>query len=164
MHEEDVVQKILELFPKLYYFIPLIPPHKEKIEEKEIRVAEPIDAILWLTELLSEDERGNSVLQSHVEQLIYWWYPQANFSRTLSYLINTGCIIQFPDRTDRRRNRLQITALGKGVLERIKAERQIYIKSLTEKLTKEEREDIIRILDKLAQITWAELKEYVQRR
>ena len=157
--EDNVLRRALEGFPKLYYFFP-ITSRVIKLPSVKVQIDEPLDAILWVVELLSED----TCLQGEVQAIVRWWYPQAAFARSLRYLVRTGCIEQTPFEQDLRKKILTLTPTGKMVLDEIKSDRQEFMRLLFEQLSEREVESIIPILERISSLAWKTLRERSRQR
>ena len=155
---ERYIQKILQLFPKLYYFVPSTQSLDIQTGHGKIRLTDAASAVLWLLETLTIDQEDGDCFQWKVEELICWWNPQINFSRTLRNLLEANCIIQMSYKNDRRRKLLKLTSIGKEVLAKIKFEREAVISLIFEGLKDKEQEQLIKMLEQCAQSAWTQMR------
>jgi DNA-binding MarR family transcriptional regulator len=154
-------KKALEIFPKLYYFIPVSARRRLKLGENEIRITETDQAILWFIELLIKESEASLCYQSQVQSLLRWWYPEANFARSLRHLVRAGYIRQILSEPDLRRKLLELTSQGKSVLDDLKAERLAFIRILIDALPQTQQAIVLSALENLSALAWKNLKEEV---
>jgi DNA-binding MarR family transcriptional regulator len=155
----DAVRRAIDLFPKLYYFMPLMRPQEVKVNRRKLKVKEPIGAILWLAELLAAEGNTSACVQSDLEKLVHWWYPQVGLSKALGTLRKAGLIEQErPPEGDRRTNLLSLTDKGKAILVLIKNEREETIRDLFQGVPEAALQHAVLIIEQLSQFTWSAMK------
>lgn len=124
--EKELAERALNVFPKIYFFVPIFRRRTLTVGSKKLVFSEPMDCILWLLDLLTKDSPDGSCLQGDLEDLVRHWYNLATpstFNKKLNALEDAGCIHKVTDAEDKRGNNLSLTAAGTKVLEDIRAQR-----------------------------------------
>jgi hypothetical protein len=156
MKKSTARDEVLENFAKLYYFVPSLEEFKaEVVPEKlahfketygdedakkgkakdawdgKLKIIEPMDAILWLTEIVSNERE--ECLFGDVEKYVCRWYPRwpydpketnTTFSSLVNELEDAGYIDKEKAGGNKKKAKLSLTSAGKAVLARIKANRK----------------------------------------
>jgi len=156
---EHSLDRLGDLFPKLYYFFPVSTRRIIKLEKEAITITEPMDAVLWMVKLLADESTNGQCFQQDVQALVRWWYPQASFSRSLRYLVRAGCIEQSVVTADARKNWLNLTPLGENLLANLKSERLDFIRIFFDGFSIKEQEQLVRLFEQLSRVTWAQMKK-----
>src|ERR1700722_6125410 len=68
-----LLAKLMEAFPRLYFFVPALPPVTYNFGKTTILLTEPADAILWLMDMLAEGSSGDCA-QGDLENLVRRWW------------------------------------------------------------------------------------------
>lgn len=177
LNEKEAVEKALQAFPRLYYFVPPIKPFpvkkltkkvkpstkkagkKGKASTAQIQIRKPLDTILWLLDTLSVEykEDGGYCPQWLLEHLTHRW-TKLSFSRELKKLIDAGLIKQRMG-NDRRERELVITPKGLSVLERVKNQRRKTLSLLFKDQNSDRMENTTEALTIVAHATWPIMKD-----
>ena len=131
--KDEALNEALELFPRIYYAIPLLPTvfSVELPNRPKVKLTRPMDAILWLAHLICA--KRAHCLRPELLRLVKWWYPPMTpqkLTRQLQALEKMGCIIvhddkQVPEPTgDQRVQWIELTSTGSDVLEALKSHRR----------------------------------------
>ena len=121
----NLVDKI-DLFPKLYYAIPIVRAQEYQFESKKLTVNEPMDPILWLIDAMALEGKDGYALRTLVESLVIQWYGprvKTQFQRLCKTLENEGCIQQKPYENYKVCNCVRLTSKGKKILKGVKESR-----------------------------------------
>ena len=164
---DEAVVRLLGIFPKLFYFLPTLPPHLLRINGETITVTEPMDCVLWLLETLSYDQGQTYCRQDELEDLVAWWYPPKpgprrssyNFSKPINKLVTGGFIKSGRFAKNKRTNQLELTPAGQQLLQAIKAERMQAISDFLEDVQKPQRSMLVKTLEIIAEITWKRMRK-----
>ena len=168
LETKDFVGKAVELFPRFYYYIPVLRPQKLRLVQPKrkrgggnaIRFDAPMDGVLWMCETLAAERNKASCLQQDLRELVGWWYPHASISKEVGTLKELGLVKQVSEpRDDERYKSIKLTALGKRRLNRIKAERYKVIKLVFERFGKRDQERFAGVLQQLAIAVWPVMKD-----
>lgn len=163
MGPKSVDKHLLELFPKFYFFTPTLFRHRREFEGNYFIFDEPMDAILWMLELHTDDSPDTFFMRSDLENLVCSWYGKqgkSTFNRSYSKLLEHGFLTPRPSASDRRFDEIQMTQRGRALLSQIKQERLLSIEPVRvviEALPLEQREDFLSILEKIADAAWIDL-------
>jgi DNA-binding PadR family transcriptional regulator len=164
------LQRALEVFPKMFYFFPTMPPHTVSVGGESIQLTEPMDGVLWLLETLAKEDGRNYCLQHELEDLLAWWYPPKpnrtspyNFSKSINKLVRQGLIKSNRYEGNKRFNRLELTPTGRALLELVKTERTNPLQALAARGHERELQAAVLALEKIARLTWAEMRKHSRR-
>lgn len=178
MNPKQAVERALLAFPKLYYFVPPIksfnvdvPAENVKVLARQLKVKEakaktikikrPLDAILWLIETLTSEEKTTRPVycpQSVVEHLASRW-TIVNLTKELNKLSAAKLIISRIRPHDKRERELMLTPEGRQVLEDIKDQRREVLKLMFDNLNSDEMKKLTSGLNQVAKATWPKMKE-----
>lgn len=166
MEKDDLIKAALEIFPKVYYFIPHLKWQTVKADRKEnvkkyVLIEENRAAILWLLEQLADEGEGVTS-QRDLRIVVGKWsgildHP-ARFSKELQGLYEIGLIRFYRKSEDRRMNYLSLTPKGKRVLKAIKAQMEEYLRAMFQEVPPEAMQTLIKVFEKIAQRTWEKAK------
>src|ERR1700733_850584 len=145
-------QRLLCAFPKLYYFIPPGEPYRMRGSKADIVLTPPGRTVLWLLETLRNETRDIS--HEALGRVVGRIYRREEFSRTITKLRRAGCIEVPPNEKDSRRKQIQLTAFGRTVIVRLHREHAGHITMLLSRLKASNREQHLRTIEDLADITW----------
>jgi len=160
--KDQTLHDLLFAFSRIYYLLPALKPNRRvKIgptgprNDKMYPLMEPMDAILWGIEILRDGTGEDWCPRKHLEALVLWWYPHANFGRTLGHLIDDGSIASH-DEPDRRKKSLKLTPKGRRRLAIIMDHRGKQFRRLFLDLswTAAQQKAWIELLIKAAQAPW----------
>jgi DNA-binding PadR family transcriptional regulator len=179
LDEKEAVEKALQTFPRLYYFVPPITPFSidvlpdqvkilakqlglKKGQEhlaKKIKIKKPLDTILWLLDTLTgeQDNDGGYCLQDMLLHLTSRW-TGVNFTKELNKLYAAGLIKNRILKSDKRKRELALTALGRKILEKIKDQRRELLSLLFKDQESSQMEMVTAALEVVAIATWPIMK------
>jgi hypothetical protein len=164
MKQSEAVEKILELFPKLYYFIPQLKWQTVRAGRKEyVLIEENRGAILWLLEKLESEARAGTP-QYELRKIVANWSPvlgeSTRFSKELKGLVEIGLISVSRDyEGDARANMLKLTPVGRKVLESIKKQRAQLLSFMFGELSHDTLQNLVVAFEQMAQLTWEKMKD-----
>lgn len=123
-----------EVFGRLFYLFPTIPPHQQEIEGEVLMVNEQLVGVLWLIDLM-ESQDGASCSQHTITKLFERWWPHKEaidqaghygdtmFSRIVVSLTKSRLIKQKLVKRDHRKRTLALTDAGRKFLFEIQQRR-----------------------------------------
>lgn len=154
---------MLDVYPKLYYFIPCIRRHVRSFAGTTFKFDEPMDAMLWFLDILGSQTTGAHCTRSKLKGLVCRWYGReasTNFDRAYKILEKVGFITWEPNPEDNKKHDVWITEKGQQLLEEVKSQRLQQLSTLrqvTQALTPEEQEVTLRVLSMQAESAWTEM-------
>jgi len=176
---DAALDRVLAVFPKVYYFFTPIKPFEENVapgkikklakqlqlEEAEVQtieIADPLDAILLLLETFEVDQAAKGkegCSQKKLLSLISRWMPlsRGQFTKELNKLYATELITGRIDDSDRRERELRLTDKGREVLRKIKDQRKDIMKVLLLGRSELELKALVDDLEEIAMVTWQEM-------
>ncbi len=159
----DTPSRSLQLFPRIYYFIPCIGPHTRTVGASVLRFDEPMDAILWFVELLSQSTDAGFCPKPVLKNLIRRWYGESvdsDFERCYGELYSGGFIQSHDWTEDRRVSIVELTNEGSQLLEQIKVQRRNdmqLLRSHVLKLPRKDKKIVLRVLEDASHDAWRKM-------
>lgn len=156
-NNQKVIDKILYIFPRLYFSTPIVRPHSVTVGTRIIELSELMDAIMWLFDVLVQESKQDFCLQGQLHDLVSRWYgleTRSSFTKTLNKLDDAKFIEKITDASDKRNNKIILTPDGKELLKQIQAERAEAIKPILQQWSKEHQGAVLQALETLALATW----------
>jgi hypothetical protein len=101
-----------------------------------MKIKEPTDAILLLLQMLTEHD-SDYCFQGDLEDLVRRWYgvrSSSSFDKSLAMLDEEGCVAKEPNPSNKRQNKLRLTARGKRVVRVVNCNRTLALEPLFEAL------------------------------
>jgi DNA-binding HxlR family transcriptional regulator len=162
---QSISETVLNIFPKLFYSTPTLPPQRIKISERDILLGEPMDCILWTVELLTDAE--STCLQATVEQIVKKWYPpkskdrisKYNFSKPINKLVSKGFLESRRVSKNRRKSELRLTPTGRQLLNYVKQTRTQAITEALQLIAPEAVAAVLPLLEQIADAVWENRKQ-----
>lgn len=128
MTTEEIKQQTHALFLGLLYSTPVLRQGTAIVVptgSKTIEIKEPTDAILILLEMLSNTPDG-FCFQGQLEDLVRRWFgvkTSSSYDKSLAMLDDAKCISKERNPSNKRQNKIRLTAKGKRVCAIVKADR-----------------------------------------
>jgi DNA-binding MarR family transcriptional regulator len=138
--------RALRHVPTVYFYVPVV--HREMGKDVGLRITEDMCAVLWLTELATQGERG--ALQAAVRQAA--GLSAARMSTVLAALVPT--LLESSYAESRRSHRLRLTKRGSALLATIKEERAAFLRELFSHLTSDQQAACTDALTTLEATMW----------
>jgi DNA-binding PadR family transcriptional regulator len=166
LSQSRAVERVLDIFPKLFYFMPTIPPQQISIQGRSVQFAEPMDCVLWLLETLAKESKNDFCLQEQLEDLVSWWYPpkptprksRYNFSKPINKLVDSGFIESSRYAADKRQNVLRLTTAGRELLQKLKQHRVQTITKFLADIPEIQLSPLVLSLEQVSKITWTRMR------
>jgi len=163
----DALQEALELFPRIYYAIPLLPTvfPVELPNHPKVKLTRPMDAILWLAQLICA--KRAQCPRPQLLRLVKWWYPAMTpqkLTRQLQALEQMGCVVvhedkQVPEpRGDQRVQWIELTPSGLEVLEAIKSHRRRQLEVVFEHVPEASWGTITQLFKLASKLVWTTME------
>jgi DNA-binding MarR family transcriptional regulator len=164
LKQEAALSSMLQIFPKIYYFIPRIEPFDVRVVHRgrlwgrdgSIEIDDSLAAILWLLDASLEDRNRSHCSQRELYDLVHHWsgWDRSRFTKLLYKLYAADLISGKDTNKDRRRKELTLTSKGKLVLNRVKNQRSNTVLPILEGLKLEDLEAILSSMKYFASRTW----------
>lgn len=158
-------EQLLNVYPKIYYSLPIIRRHRRNFEQSSFWFDEPMDAMLWMLDQIAVQTSGLSCTRSKLKGLICRWYGKeasTAFNRCYKILDKNGFITWEPNSEDNKRHDVWITDKGRRLLAEIKSQRLQDLSSLRqliENLLPEEQDVVLRVVRLQAENAWIEMMD-----
>jgi hypothetical protein len=139
MTPDDLKRLTHSVFLNLYYRTPLLRGNSAisvPIGRHRLTIKEPADAIVLLLEILS-DSGGGFCFQGDLEDRVRQWYgveTSSSFDKSLAILDNLHCVTKQRNPSNKRQNKLELTAHGRQLAARIRTDRVQALAPLMEAL------------------------------